>query len=56
MILQSGEHPVKLRSHVCAPVGGTIHALHELEKGAPRATVMNGVEAATKRVQDLDKR
>ncbi|XP_040208143.1 pyrroline-5-carboxylate reductase 3 [Rana temporaria] len=56
MILQSGEHPAKLRSDVCTPGGTTIHGLHELEKGALRATVMNAVEAATNRARDLDKR
>ncbi|XP_018427867.1 PREDICTED: pyrroline-5-carboxylate reductase 3 isoform X1 [Nanorana parkeri] len=56
MIIQSGEHPAKLRSDVCTPGGTTIHGLHELEKGALRATVINAVEAATKRARDLDKR
>ncbi|XP_068091020.1 pyrroline-5-carboxylate reductase 3 [Hyperolius riggenbachi] len=56
MILQTGEHPAKLRSDVCTPGGTTIHALHELEKGSLRATVMNAVEAATKRARELDKR
>ncbi|XP_072266653.1 pyrroline-5-carboxylate reductase 3 isoform X2 [Pyxicephalus adspersus] len=56
LILQSGEHPAKLRSDVCTPGGTTIHGLHELEKGSLRATVMNAVEAATKRARELDKR
>ncbi|XP_040206403.1 pyrroline-5-carboxylate reductase 3-like [Rana temporaria] len=56
MILQSKEHPAKLRSDVCTPGGTTIHGLHELEKGALRATVMNAVEAATNGARDLDKR
>ncbi|XP_066438085.1 pyrroline-5-carboxylate reductase 3 isoform X2 [Eleutherodactylus coqui] len=56
MILETGDHPAKLRSDVCTPGGTTIHALHELEKGGLRATVMNAVEAATKRARELDKR
>ncbi|XP_026515782.1 pyrroline-5-carboxylate reductase 3 [Terrapene carolina triunguis] len=56
MILETGEHPAKLRSNVCTPGGTTIHALHELEKGALRATVMNAVEAATMRARELGKR
>ncbi|KAM7176571.1 pyrroline-5-carboxylate reductase 3 [Macrochelys suwanniensis] len=56
MILETGEHPAKLRSNVCTPGGTTIHALHELEKGALRATVMNAVEAATTRARELGKR
>ncbi|KAM9307633.1 pyrroline-5-carboxylate reductase 3 [Gastrophryne carolinensis] len=56
MMLDTGEHPAKLRSDVCTPAGTTIHALHELEKGGLRATVMNAVEAATRRAQELGKR
>ncbi|KFW74324.1 Pyrroline-5-carboxylate reductase 3, partial [Phalacrocorax carbo] len=53
MMLESGEHPAKLRGDVCTPGGTTIHALHQLEKGALRATVMNAVEAATNRACDM---
>ncbi|XP_039224657.1 pyrroline-5-carboxylate reductase 3 [Crotalus tigris] len=53
MILETGEHPAVLRSAVCTPGGTTIHALHELEKGSLRATVMNAVEAATSRAREL---
>ncbi|XP_053101654.1 pyrroline-5-carboxylate reductase 3 isoform X7 [Hemicordylus capensis] len=56
MILETGEHPAVLRSAVCTPGGTTIHALHELEKGTLRATVMNAVEAATTRARELGKR
>uniref|UniRef100_U3ILQ8 pyrroline-5-carboxylate reductase n=1 Tax=Anas platyrhynchos platyrhynchos TaxID=8840 RepID=U3ILQ8_ANAPP len=52
MLLESGEHPAKLRGDVCTPGGTTIHGLHQLEKGALRATVMNAVEAATQRARD----
>ncbi|KAG8534696.1 hypothetical protein GDO81_018785 [Engystomops pustulosus] len=55
MMLETGEHPAKLRSDVCTPGGTTIHALHELEKGGLRAAVMNAVEAATKRAREMDK-
>ncbi|KAM4029473.1 pyrroline-5-carboxylate reductase 3 isoform 1-T1 [Anomaloglossus baeobatrachus] len=54
MILETGEHPAKLRYDVCTPGGTTIHGLHELEKGGLKATVMNAVEAATKRAKELD--
>ncbi|KFQ89963.1 Pyrroline-5-carboxylate reductase 3, partial [Phoenicopterus ruber ruber] len=55
MMLETGEHPAKLRGDVCTPGGTTIHALHQLEKGALRATVMNAVEAATNRARDMAK-
>ncbi|XP_068252928.1 pyrroline-5-carboxylate reductase 3 isoform X2 [Nyctibius grandis] len=53
MMLETGEHPAKLRGDICTPGGTTIHALHQLEKGALRATVMNAVEAATNRACDM---
>ncbi|KAM3841081.1 pyrroline-5-carboxylate reductase 3 [Vipera latastei] len=56
MILATGQHPAVLRSAVCTPGGTTIHALHELEKGSLRATVMNAVEAATSRARELGNR
>ncbi|XP_008119116.1 pyrroline-5-carboxylate reductase 3 isoform X2 [Anolis carolinensis] len=56
MMLETGEHPAALRSAVCTPGGTTIHALHELEKGGLRATVMNAVEAATNRAREMGKR
>ncbi|XP_075438115.1 pyrroline-5-carboxylate reductase 3 [Ascaphus truei] len=55
MILQTGDHPAKLRTDVCTPGGTTIYGLHELEKGGLRATVMNAVEAATGRAKDMGK-
>lgn len=55
MLLETGEHPAKLRSDVCTPGGTTIHALHELEKGGLRATVINAVEAATVRARNIGK-
>uniref|UniRef100_A0A8C5QY51 Pyrroline-5-carboxylate reductase n=1 Tax=Leptobrachium leishanense TaxID=445787 RepID=A0A8C5QY51_9ANUR len=55
MLLETGEHPAKLRSDVCTPGGTTIHALHELEKGGLRATVMNAVEAATVKARNIGK-
>uniref|UniRef100_A0A7M4G052 Pyrroline-5-carboxylate reductase n=1 Tax=Crocodylus porosus TaxID=8502 RepID=A0A7M4G052_CROPO len=55
MMLETGEHPAKLRADVCTPGGTTIHALHELEKGGLRAAVMNAVEAGTIRARELGK-
>ncbi|NWI52716.1 P5CR3 reductase, partial [Calyptomena viridis] len=55
MLLETGEHPAKLRGDVCTPGGTTIYALHRLEKGALRATVMDAVEAATKRACEMAK-
>ncbi|XP_060681199.1 pyrroline-5-carboxylate reductase 3 [Hemiscyllium ocellatum] len=55
MILETEDHPEKLKSDVCSPGGTTVQGLYELEKGNLRCTVMNAVEAATKRARELGK-
>lgn len=47
MISETGKHPGELKDMVTSPGGTTIEALHELEKGGLRATLMRAVEAAT---------
>ena len=53
LVLASGEHPGTLKDRVASPGGTTIAGLHELEQGGFRATLMNAVEAATRRSQEL---
>jgi pyrroline-5-carboxylate reductase len=55
MVLETGEHPARLRDMVTSPGGTTIEGLHALEKGKLRATLMNAVEAATARSRELGK-
>ena len=55
MVLETKEHPGKLRDMVTSPGGTTIEGLHALEKGNLRATLMNAVEAATARSKELGK-
>ncbi len=55
MVLETREHPGKLRDMVTSPGGTTIEGLHALEKGRLRATLMNAVEAATARSKELGK-
>lgn len=55
MVLETKEHPGKLRDMVTSPGGTTIAGLHELEKGKLRAVLMNAVEAATARSRELGK-
>ena len=47
MVLETNEHPGKLKDMVTSPGGTTITALHVLEKGKLRATLIKAVEAAT---------
>jgi pyrroline-5-carboxylate reductase len=53
MVLDTKEHPAKLRDMVTSPGGTTIAGMHELEKGKLRAVLMNAVEAATRRSMEL---
>ena len=53
LAMESGKHPGELKDQVTSPGGTTISGLHTLEEGGLRTTLMNAVEAATKRSQWL---
>ena len=53
MVLETGEHPARLKDMVASPGGTTIEGIHELERGGLRATLMNAVRAATARSRKL---
>lgn len=53
MAIETGEHPGRLKDQVTSPGGTTIAGLHALERGRLRASLMDAVEAATKRSQEL---
>lgn len=53
MVLETGLHPGALKDMVTSPGGTTIEGVHELEKGAFRATAINAVRAATEKSRKL---
>jgi pyrroline-5-carboxylate reductase len=56
MVLETGKHPGELKDMVTSPAGTTIAGLHALEQGAVRAALINAVETAARRSQELGKR
>ncbi|HEX2691874.1 MAG TPA: pyrroline-5-carboxylate reductase [Kofleriaceae bacterium] len=53
MLLETDEHVGRLKDMVTSPGGTAITGLHTLEQGGLRTTLINAVEAATKRAKDL---
>ena len=53
MILETGEHPGALKDQVTSPGGTTIAAVHQLELGGMRGSVMNAVLAAAEKSKEL---
>ncbi len=53
MVIETGMHPGELKDMVASPGGTTITALHEIEKGKLRATLISAVEAATLKSKSL---
>ena len=53
LLIETNEHPGRLKDMVTSPGGTAITGLHTLENGGVRTTLMNAVEAATKRSREL---
>jgi pyrroline-5-carboxylate reductase len=53
MVLQTGEHPAKLKDIVTTPAGCTVDGLLELEEGGLRVTLIKAVDRATRRAREL---
>ncbi|HEY4160239.1 MAG TPA: pyrroline-5-carboxylate reductase [Polyangiaceae bacterium] len=53
LLLETGEHPGKLKDMVTSPAGTAISGLHTLESGGLRRTLIDAVDAATRRSIEL---
>jgi pyrroline-5-carboxylate reductase len=53
LLIETGQHPGHLRDQVTSPGGTAIAGLHTLEAGGLRTTLMDAVEAATRRAKEL---
>ena len=55
MVLETGEHPGKLKDAVCSPGGTTIEGVYALEKGGMRSAVMDALGATIEKTYTLSK-
>ena len=56
LLAESGEHPGVLKDQITTPGGTAINGLSILESGGMRGMLMNAVEAATRRSEELGKK
>ena len=53
MVVETGEHPAKLKDMVATPAGTTVEGLLELERGKLRAVIITAVTKAAERARQL---
>ncbi len=55
MVLETGEHPAKLKDAVTTPAGTTVDGLLELEAGGVRVSLIKAVDRATQKSKELSR-
>lgn len=53
LVIETNEHPAKLKDNVVSPAGSTATGLHHLEKNNFRNAIIGAVEAATERCREI---
>ncbi len=53
MVLETGKHPGELKDMVCSPAGTTIEAVKALEETGFRGSILEAMEACTKRANNM---
>lgn len=53
MVLETGRHPGQLKDEVCSAGGTTITGVHAMERGQVRGSMMNAVEAAVNKSNEM---
>ena len=53
IVIETGEHPIKLKDKVATPAGTTVEGLLELERGGLRATIISAVTKAAEKAKRL---
>lgn len=56
MVLETGEHPAKLKDNVCSPAGTTIEAVKALEEYGFRNAIMKASQACYARAEELGRK
>jgi len=56
MVLETGQHPGKLKDNVCSPGGTTIEAVYTLEKNNFRGAVISAMESCTEKAIKMGKK
>ncbi|MBU3144469.1 pyrroline-5-carboxylate reductase [Clostridium sp. CF012] len=56
MVIETGEHPGKLKDNVCSPGGATIAAVYTLEKNNFRGSVISAMESCSEKAIKMGKK